>query len=902
RGDLTQAQQWLHKTLAINPDDGDALCQLAELYLDGRQYEAAAQVCRSWLTRQAESGDTPFAKRVSGLLEEALRHAQRAPRAARAEPETRPDKPTLTIAPAPPLTEEHERAAPPTPRTRFFGRETEIAQLTELLRDPACGCITLTGLGGVGKTRLALELAHRLQTQGEVEVFWAPLQSLTEPEQILPTIAEALGLPASADPLTTLKAFCKARGAVVLFLDNFEQLLPAGASSIASMLEQVPSLRCLITSRLPLRIGAELVFPLAPLSCTPTPECPALQLFVDRARRTAHDFRLTEQNRPLLHALCEQLGGVPLALELAAARLNTLSPKQMLERIEAKLEWLRARRADLPERHRSLQGVLDATVELLPKPARVAFARLSLISGAWNFEQACAIALPHAVRDEAHALLESLLEAQLIQRIDADHYRMLEVVREYAQTLLTPTQRRTTQARLCAWTLREARARAPHAYTAELPNWLDFWDASRPVLLQTLNLLEEQGEYHQCLSLMHDTQRYWQMRPLHEDALQRLARLIESGKLSPRDYVQAQLMRLRLLFDLERFREALPLALELGALDRRHSQRGWALYWIVQIAFTLREMSIVNRYWNALQAYYPCEADPELHLAIHYLKGYLSSVGDFVVWREAEYQSARATGDPKLQIGALTSLTEALMFYGDYERLLHFLDELCALCKRLGDQLHLISALHVQTHGYLQLGRLDEVQAQIDAVAALERELGLHSYYTDWLQAQVYRWQGEPERGLTLVLAQVALMESQGNWHAAATMLDTAAQCAYESGDLDAALRHSDAALRLRRSEIDAPRLHYSRTHHAYYRAMQGDASAISELEECLRFWRKLGWRPWQANTLYYLGEAYAKCSDYERARACLQEATQLNQQMGRALALQRCEMALEQLNHKDSA
>lgn len=889
RGDTLQAQLWLQKTLSISPDDGDALCHLVELYLQARQYEAAAQVCGAWLTQRAEFAETALASRVATLLDEAQRGAQRATRLTHTAPDTRPDKPALLVAAAP----HDNRSTLPTPRTRFFGRATEIAQLTERLRDASHACITLTGLGGVGKTRLALELARQLQTNGEAQVFWIALQPIASAEQILPTIIASLGLPVSVEPLTMLRAFCEARGSVLLFLDNLEHLLPDGASCVAHLLEQVPNLRCVVTSRTPLRIGAECLYPLTPLSCTLTPECPALQLFVDRARATAHDFRLTEQNRPVLHALCEQLGGIPLALELAAARLNTLSPKQMLERIGAKLEWLQVRRADLPERHRSLQGVLDATFDLLTPTARAIFARLSLVAGDWSLEQAHAVASPRTSLTEMHTLVESLVEAQLVQRVEANRYRMLEVVREYAQTRLTPQQRRTALQRLCAWTLREAAARAPHAYTAELPNWLAFWDGARPTLLQTLAALEEQQAYHQCLRLMHDTQRYWRMRHLYEDALQRLARLVESGKLSARDRVQAQLIRLRLLFETQQFHTALPLALELGALDRRHSQRGHALYWVVQLAFTLREMTLVNRHWNALQAYYPCEHDPELHHAIHYLKGYLSSVGDIVEWREAEYQFARRSGDPLLQLSALESLTESLMFYGDYDRLTRFLTETQTLCEQLGDRKHLIASRQSQAYCYIQLGQLEAAQQQVEIALALEHELGMRFDDGYLLQALLCRWRGEYEQGLQIALSQVARLEMRFDWHGAASMLDSAAQCAYELGDLDAARRHSDAAMRLRRREIDPARLHFTRTHQAYYHALQGDPDALNHLEQCLQFWRKLRWRPWQATTLYYLGEAYRQQGALERAREYLQESAALNRQMGRALALQKVNAAI---------
>ncbi|OYT69014.1 MAG: hypothetical protein CFK48_09655, partial [Armatimonadetes bacterium CP1_7O] len=446
------------------------------------------------------------------------------------------------------------------------------------------------------------------------------------------------------------------------------------------------------------------------------------------------------------------------------------------------------------------------------------------------------------------------------------------------------------------WICQSAAARAPEAYTADLTNWLAFWDCECSKLLQTLALLETQKAYAQCINLMRRTERYWRMRAFHTDALQRLERLQQTGQLSRRDYLQAQLICLSLLYETEQFQTALPLALELSDLDRRCTQRGRALYWTVRTAFILRNMALVNRYWNALQAYYPCEHDPELHLAIHDLKGYLSAVPDLVAWREAQYQFARASGDPLLQISALESLTEALMFHGDYARMMRVLDAQRAVCEQLGSRMHWIKTMHGCVYGYIQMGQLDEAQLALDAVAALEQELGLLSTSSHALQAWLHRWRGEPERSLQIVLPQIASLELQFNWHDAATMLDTAAACFYEMGNLTEALRHSTDALRLRRQEIDSSRLHYTRTHHAFYSAIQSDPQALNELEECLQFWRKRRWRPWQANTLYYLGKVYAQQGAFERARACLQEAIQLNQQMGRALALQRCVQALHML------
>ncbi|MCS7065845.1 MAG: hypothetical protein NZL85_06155, partial [Fimbriimonadales bacterium] len=372
---------------------------------------------------------------------------------------SRADKPLLTAPSVVSPLEEQATLLPrprafPHIRTRFFGRETEMEAIGARLTQPGVACVTITGLGGVGKTRLALEIAQRLQAEGIFTPIWVPLLAVSHPHQLLGAIAESMGLPPTRDLLTQLKAVFAWLPNPLLVLDNFEHLLPDGAKVVAELLQAVPALRCLVTSRLPLQLSVEHIYPLLPLTCIESVECPALQLFADRARQVAHDFRLTEGNLPVVQSLCRQLDGIPLALELAAARLNVLSPSQMLAHIAERLEWLKARRHDLPERHREMRGVLDTTYALLSSEAQEALRRLSMLPGAWSLPLAHALCFADHSLDEAARWMQELVEASLIikwanREGRAEQFEMLEVVREYAQSLLSEWERHALQEALC---------------------------------------------------------------------------------------------------------------------------------------------------------------------------------------------------------------------------------------------------------------------------------------------------------------------------------------------------------------------------------------------------------------------------------------------------------------------
>jgi predicted ATPase/DNA-binding SARP family transcriptional activator len=381
----------------------------------------------------------------------------------------------VDLSPAPPA-----RPHLPAPLTRFFGREDEIAQLGALLRrnvsppasletqrqtaeaggEPSTmpRLVTLTGPGGSGKTRLALTVAERVAEAWSGAVFFAPLVDHGEPSHVSDAIRDALGLPRTpgVEPLEQVVA-ALSRRPTLLLLDNFEHLLEEGAPLIGTLLQGAPMLTLLVTSRRRLDLSGEREFPVAPLPVPVEAEpgarwpsslmnCPSVQLFVDRARAVCLDFRVTEENAAAVAAVCARLEGIPLALELAAARASVLSPAEMVPRLERRFDFLVSGRRDAEARHRTLHAAIDWSYRLLTPELQRFFARLCVFRGGWTLGAA------EAVCDEARALefLEQLRAASLgiaEERGGETRFRMLETLREFAREQLAPQELAALQRR-----------------------------------------------------------------------------------------------------------------------------------------------------------------------------------------------------------------------------------------------------------------------------------------------------------------------------------------------------------------------------------------------------------------------------------------------------------------------
>jgi predicted ATPase len=339
--------------------------------------------------------------------------------------------PSLPVAPAP-----------------LIGREREVSELLALLRNDH-RLVTITGLGGTGKTRLALEVAGELADVFPDGVFWVPLAGLSDPDLVIPAMRQALS---ARDELSH-----EVRERSVLFvLDTFEHLMSA-AADLAQLLLDAPTLRLLVTSRGPLRLSAEFDYPVEPLSSGD-----AATLFVERARAVGRDLEL----HGTVREICTRLDNLPLALELAAARTKLLDPASLLARLEKRLPLLAEGPRDLPERQRTLRAALDWSYELLDDEAQTLFRRLAAFAGGFSLDAA------EEVAGADLDALSRLVDASLVKSMSDGRLVMLDTIREYALEQLEQTADASdTRDRHTAHFARMADRRWPELVRGNDPTW-----------------------------------------------------------------------------------------------------------------------------------------------------------------------------------------------------------------------------------------------------------------------------------------------------------------------------------------------------------------------------------------------------------------------------------------------
>jgi predicted ATPase/class 3 adenylate cyclase len=438
----------------------------------------------------------------------------------------------------------------PVQLSSFLGRERELEEIEASLERSRL--LTLTGPGGTGKTRLSLQVGAREADRFPDGIFFIPLSLLKDPDLVPATIAQELGIPdrGGLSPMAALIDHLRERR-TLLILDNFEQVAEA-APRVAELLAASPGLAILATSRSALRIYGEREYPVPPLA-TPDPrlhESPerlsqyeSVALFIERAMAVKPDFQVTNENAPAVAEISSRLDGLPLAIELAAARINVLPPQAMLARLGDRLSLLSGGARDRPERQQTLRGAIDWSYDLLDEDERALFRRLAVFAGGARLDAIESVCPGDELKGPIIDGLASLVEKSLLRQVAAGdgepRFLMLGTIREYALERLTESGRadqlRHAHARHFAALLEQA---APQLLGSDKRRWLDWLEEDHDNLRAACEWSIETGDVPMALSLVARAWRFWQMRGYLLEGTDRARRALALPKVG--DFPEAR--------------------------------------------------------------------------------------------------------------------------------------------------------------------------------------------------------------------------------------------------------------------------------------------------------------------------------------------------------------------------
>jgi predicted ATPase/DNA-binding SARP family transcriptional activator len=425
------------------------------------------------------------------------------------------------------------------PASSFVGRERELAELRRLLLDPKVRLVSLTGPGGSGKSRLAVEIGSSLPPSFRDGAFVVLLGPIAESALVLPAIARALSVKeVPGQPLAETLERALADKELLLLLDNFEHVLPA-AGDVATLLDGCPRLKLLVSSRAPLRLSAEYLYEVPPLSLPdltkpPDPkillESEAVRLFVERAKAVKPDLEFDDDSAREAAEICARLDGLPLALELAAARTSILSPAALLARLDSRLTTLSVGARDRPPRQQTLRATLDWSYDLLDSSEQTLFGRLSVFAGGCRIEAVEAICDPDAeLGIGIFEGLSSLVEKSLVRQEEMQQeprFSLLETMREYAlERLEQEGAAEALRRRHAGHYLEFAERSAQKLGDRDQKLWLDRLEADHDNLRAALAWLRDSGEHITHLRMATVLMRFW----FNNDHLLEGRRWIESA-------------------------------------------------------------------------------------------------------------------------------------------------------------------------------------------------------------------------------------------------------------------------------------------------------------------------------------------------------------------------------------
>jgi predicted ATPase/class 3 adenylate cyclase len=592
----------------------------------------------------------------------------------------------------------------PTQVTSFVGREREIAEGVKLFQQARL--LTLTGPGGTGKTRLSLQIAAQVADGFQGGVTFVPLAPITDPDLVAPAIVDALHLESGRmPPRDRLVQHFRDRQAL-LVMDNFEQVI-AAATLVADLIRSCPGLKVIASSRGPLHVSGEQEMPVPPLAL-PEPgataervsQFEAVRLFIERAVSVKPSFEVNNENAPAVAEICARLDGLPLAIELAAARVKLLPPATILSRLASRLGLLQSGARDLPDRQKTLRGAIAWSHDLLDETGKRLFARLSVFAGGADLEDVETICGGPDLGCDVLQGLEALVDQSLVrqeQHGDEARVMMLETIREYAlERLDASPEAEAVRHRHALRFLALAEEATPHVFRVERNAWLTRLDREHDNLRAAFDFCASSGRIGEAMRFGAALWRFWQFRGHLHEGLHRLKRVLADPAS-----------------------RALPIERET-ALEAA----GGLAYWLGDFEST--------------KAFY------EESLALARANGNLGRISNALfnlsflpVWAEIEGDPAARAADAEAQLAEAEALARQLgdraavarclwakansTFYlrNDVTAARALLDECIPVFREVGDLFSLAWALHADGLGRLKTGELAAARAAFDEEVTL---------------------------------------------------------------------------------------------------------------------------------------------------------------------------------------